>query len=147
MSAVDVLPARYIASVGSTTICPCQYGPSGHCNAGNHPKCPRTWGWERHGQPEPETHIVSRDYGALTPVWRTGQACRWLCPCTCHTNTIALFEPPARRPGSLSVTGGNGYARVASMDNTLAVDDDQPTLWDPAPTIREAGLLDPTPGE
>lgn len=123
-----VLPARYVASVAPLEVCPCQWGPSGHCTANHHTKCPRTWGWHRHGQPEPLTHIVSRAYLALTPVWSTGRACRWLCPCPCHTNTVALFAPPPRQAGRASGFGGNGHARIATTDTALAVDD-QPTLW------------------
>lgn len=127
--AIDtVLPVRYVASVGPLNVCPCQYGPSGHCRNGRHEKCQRTWGWERHGQPEPETYVVGRDWSALTPVWRVGTACRWLCPCVCHTTVAALFDPPPRRPGRLSLTGGN--QRIASTDRLRRDDPAVPDLFE-----------------
>lgn len=91
-----VLPAGYVAASGHLTKCPCQYGPSGCCTNGRHDECPRTWGWERHGEPQPETWIVGRRWGALTAVWRNGTACRWLCPCDCHSTVAGLFPPITR---------------------------------------------------
>lgn len=127
---MNVLPRGYLANTTPVGICPCQYGPSGHCAAGNCTKCPRTWEWERHGHPEPETHLVSnRHWAALAPVWRVGTPCRWLCPCVCHTTVDALFSSPVRTaPKRASVTGGN--QRIASTDNLRRYDPDAPTLFE-----------------
>lgn len=109
-----VLPGAYLANSVPPGLCPCQWGPSGNCRSGQHEKCPRTWGWPRHGQPEPETHLVGRDWMALVPVWRAGRSCRWLCPCRCHAEVVALFPAPTRGPRRSSGLGGNN--RIASTD-------------------------------
>lgn len=134
-----VLTPAYRAGVGDRTTCPCQGSPSGHCDHGNHEQCPRTWGWHRHGQPDPDTYITnSRGLVAVArgvasaAVWRTGRACRWLCPCTCHTTVTALFDPPAREAPRPSVADGN--TRITSTDRLKAFDGPQPTLFDLAST-------------
>ncbi|MEW2442803.1 DUF6248 family natural product biosynthesis protein [Micromonospora marina] len=116
--------------------CPCQGSPSGHCGKGTHEQCPRTWGWERHGHPSPETWItdsrgmVAVARGVNAAVWRTGRACRWLCPCDCHTTVTPLFAAPARDAlRRMSAAGGNN--RIASTDRLRINDAPQPTLFDP----------------
>jgi hypothetical protein len=124
-----VLPPAYLANTAPVNVCRCQWGPSGTCRSGRHDRCQRTVGWERHGSPGPETHIVSRrGWVALTPVWRAGRACRWLCPCWCHEQVQALFPAPPGRPGRLSTTGGNGYTRISSTDRLRVDDEPQPAL-------------------
>ncbi|SCL32076.1 hypothetical protein GA0070616_4383 [Micromonospora nigra] len=118
--------------------CPCLGSVSGHCGKGSHEQCPRTQGWHRHGEPSPETWItnsrglVAAARGISTAVWRTGRACRWLCPCNCHTTVMALFTAPASEaPRRMSVSGGNN--RIATTDRLRADDEPQPTLFDAAP--------------
>lgn len=130
-----VLPPAYRAGTTDPSICPCQYGPSGHCAAGRHERCPRTWGWHRHGEPDPDTHITNaagRVGGAPSvssvAVWRTGRPCRWLCPCTCHVTVQPLFAAPERGTPRLSAAGGNNIAAIASTDRALAVPTPQPSL-------------------
>ena len=125
-----VLPAAYRRNTVDPALCPCQWGPSGHCQNGDHERCPRTEGWHRHGQADPDTYITdARGMPAAgAEVWRSGTACRWLCPCPCHTTVTPLFPMPARAPRRLSRSGGNGHVRIASTDSTLA-DDPQPALF------------------
>ncbi|WP_194821285.1 DUF6248 family natural product biosynthesis protein [Micromonospora sp. S-DT3-3-22] len=121
-----VLTAGYLAATPDPTRCPCQGGPSGHCGNGNCGQCPRTQEWHRHGQPDPETYIVSSNHhAALTPVWRAGRACRWLCDCTCHTTVTPLFAAPARTAGRRT-----GAHRIASTDRALADHTPQPSLME-----------------
>ncbi|MFI6228913.1 DUF6248 family natural product biosynthesis protein [Micromonospora echinospora] len=128
-----VLPAGYLASIPNPAICPCQGSASGHCQTGECMRCPRTWGWHRHGQPEPETHItnsrglIAHARGVYAAVWRAGRACRWLCPCLCHDQVQALFAAPVGRTGRRSSTGGN---RIASTDRLRRDDAPQPALWE-----------------
>lgn len=125
---VDVLPSGYVRNSCPVDVCPCQYGPSGHCGEGRHERCPRTLGSDRHGIPLPETHVVSRSWGALTPVWRVGAACRWLCPCECHSTVQALFPAPKQSPPRASRRGGNN--RIWATDNLRRYDPAHPTLWE-----------------
>ena len=53
-----VLTPTYRANTVDPARCPCQWGPSGHCLVERHDRCPRTQGWERHGQPSPDTWIT-----------------------------------------------------------------------------------------
>lgn len=122
-----VLTLTYRRSTGGILRCPCQGSASGHCQNGHHDQCPRTRGWHRHGQPDPETYVVSRSGGALTPVWRAGRACRWLCPCSCHQQVQALFPAPERGTGRTSTAS---YLRIGSTDRLRRDDDPQPTLLD-----------------
>lgn len=116
----SVLPA----AVTPHPRCPCQWGPSGHCGAGMHERCPRSLGWHRHGQAEPETYVAGYRGGALAAVWRTGAPCRWLCPCACHSTVSALFAAPARGPRR------GGHHRIASTDRLRQYDPDAPALFD-----------------
>jgi len=122
-----VLPAAYLASTGDPAVCPCQYGPSGHCAKGRCEKCPRTWGWPRHGQADPDTYISSRSGGAWavvpgpTALWRAGPACRWLCPHTCHATVAGLFSAPAPAARTGGRTGGN---QISSTDRLRRDDPD-----------------------
>lgn len=124
-----VLPAAYLASTypsSDPSICPCQYGPSGHCNAGRCEKCPRTYGSDRHGQPWPDTRIIGRDWKVcghpdVVAVWRTGPACRWLCPHPCHTTVAGLFEASTPVAGRASRTGGN---QISATDRLRRFDAD-----------------------
>lgn len=62
-------------------MCACQWGPTGHCEHGDHSKCShhgRVAGWPR---VTPETHVIDRHGGAKTAVWRVGTPCVWHCPC------------------------------------------------------------------
>lgn len=118
--------------------CPCQGSASGHCQTGECMLCPRTWGWHRHGEPAPDTWItdsrglVAVARGVSAAVWRSGRACRWLCPCRCHATVAPLFDPPAREaPRRLSAAGGNN--RIASTDRLRAFDTPPPTLFDTEP--------------
>lgn len=121
-----VLPARYLASIPDPATCDCQGSASGHCQTGRHEQCPRARGWHRHGEPSPETYVVARRYGALAPVWRTSRACRWLCPCTCHTTVNTLFDAPARQYGRRSA----GALRISSTDRLHRDDAPQPALFE-----------------
>lgn len=91
-------------------MCSCQYGPSGHCDMGQHDKCAHT---RLTYPPDPETYIVNRlDQVLHVPdvfthplasitgrrphreaqVWLADRACRWQCPCTCHTTPVAPVD-------------------------------------------------------
>lgn len=129
-----VLPAGYRDNTSRTDICPCQGSASGHCQTGTHDQCPRTWGWHRHGQPDPDTYITDRRghvahaRGISAAVWRSGTPCRWVCPCTCHTTVATLFAAPTRQaPRQLATTG---YGRISSTDRLRANDLPQPSLFD-----------------
>lgn len=93
-----VLPKRYLDSCGGIDLirmCACQHGRCGHCAIGRHHHC-ATREWTPPGGPH--THIVGRHGGAITPVWTTGKACAWRCPCDCPTPepvVAAVVEPPA----------------------------------------------------
>lgn len=124
-----VLTPTYRANTVDPARCPCQWGPSGHCLAERHDRCPRTQGWERHGQPSPDTWItdaqgmVAHAPGVTAAVWRAGTPCRWLCPCTCHATVAALFplppQPPVRKGVELP---------IAATDRLRRGDPQQPTL-------------------
>lgn len=60
--------------------CPCQFGPCGRCALGRHDHCSHH-NWRPPASPL--AHILTRRGGALTPVWPTGKACAWRCPCGC----------------------------------------------------------------
>lgn len=73
-------------------VCPCQYGPTGWCQAGNERSCGHCAG---HTVVSPDTYVTNarsqvlswRIKGArsmVAAVWRVGRACRWRCPCACH---------------------------------------------------------------
>lgn len=96
-------------------VCPCQWGPSGHCDkGGNHAKCVhhgRLEGWPRRHS---ETRVIGRDGSALVDVWRVGTPCMWRCPCpvcaaaptlpgleTAFHRHKAGAEVPGRRPTPL----------------------------------------------
>ena len=125
-----VLLSAYRDNALTSRRCPCQWGRTGHCAHGRHDRCPRTWGWERHGAPSPDTYVTdAHGVVAAAPtvasvaVWRAGRPCRWLCPCACHTQVQALIPPPPRQPGRASRTGGN--ARIAATDHIRAWDSQQ----------------------
>lgn len=90
---------------------------------------------------------MGRDWMALVPVWRAGRSCRWLCPCRCHGEVVALFPAPARGPKRSSGLGGNN--RIASTDRLRAWDEEPPSLLDdledyavrPVETVDTKGLL------
>jgi hypothetical protein len=78
-----VLPKAYFregAYAPLITKCPCQWGQCGTCkDLGKHEKCNTNHGGS---VASPEAYVISRRHGgALTPVWRTGTPCRWICPC------------------------------------------------------------------
>lgn len=98
----------------AASTCWCQAGPSGHCKADRHGKC-----WHNGNPPfaSPETYVCGRDgtsvlafaerfehatTSATGPkraqaamVWLADRACRWRCPCGCHTPSTATAAPPA----------------------------------------------------
>lgn len=79
-------------TVEQRRVCPCQYGPTGHCQDGDHTKCAHHGRREGYPKPSPDTHVISRrgsSYGSA-PVWRAGQPCVWRCPCTVCADAPAL---------------------------------------------------------
>jgi hypothetical protein len=98
--------------------CACQYGPTGHCQAGHCEKCPRGVplpSWEtvicgRDGVspcafPEPFEHKTGTSatgprYEFLAMVWLADRACRWVCSCPhgCHARETAPPPPPPPAP-------------------------------------------------
>jgi hypothetical protein len=96
----------------AATSCPCQFGPSSYCLNGRCGDCRPADGY-----PSLEGYITSRtdqvrffgeEFEHPTPsatgaqrtraaqVWLTDRACRWVCPCDCHSNPTfeqdALFD-------------------------------------------------------
>jgi hypothetical protein len=74
--------------------CECQYGPCGHCGAGNHDRC-------AHRRPDHgpvrscETYVISRAGHALTEVWpASGRTCTWRCPCPAPECAIPATDGP-----------------------------------------------------
>ena len=123
-----VLPRWYVAAGDpDLTTCPCRWGRTGYCVDGRHERCVRTWGWHRHGQPEPETYLVSRTGGARDPLWRAdGTACRWLCSCVCHDRVVALIPPVERTGRRVRV----GRLPISATDRQWSdVDDPQIALF------------------
>jgi hypothetical protein len=116
---------------GAVLRCECQFGPSGHCNAGKHGKC-----WHGSNEPylSPEGYVCGPDgtsvlsfaenfahpTGSATGphqtshamVWLTDRSCRWRCPCDCHASAGLSPEPPATpapqidKPVQLDLFGG-----------------------------------------
>lgn len=98
---------------GAYQHCACQAGPSGHCNADRHTKC---WHADNEPQRSPEAYVCGTDgtsvlmfaepfthpTGSATgakrtshaQVWLADRACRWRCPCDCHTGAPVTPEPP-----------------------------------------------------
>lgn len=80
---MSVLPKWFLEAHGSPEdMCPCQWGPCGHCLAGRPEKCahhhypPRS-----QRSPDPETYLTGRRGGALALVRRAdGSGCSWVCP-------------------------------------------------------------------
>ncbi len=74
----------YAETPGFYTECACNWGSSGHCDAGRHQRCQKVG-----PEPRPEAYICQPDGCSVVDggiqVWLTGQACRWRCPCRCHT--------------------------------------------------------------
>lgn len=80
--------------------CPCQYGQSGACSAGDHKSCGvagdtvagEGFVQTRRGYvaafPEPYTHPTASATGSRRErwafVWLADRRCRWVCPCSCH---------------------------------------------------------------
>lgn len=61
-------------------MCPCQYGPCGHCaQRERHDQC-----ITRRVGPitQPAAYLTRKDR-ALALVWTTGQPCQWVCSCPC----------------------------------------------------------------
>ena len=97
----QVLPTSYRDEIRAGLIehCPCQWGPCGHCEAGNHNQCSVVaWGGapRAHG----DSYIINRRGQVTvgrgvpsTEVWRAGRPCRWICPCGC--TPIGYTPPPA----------------------------------------------------
>jgi hypothetical protein len=77
--------------------CACTWGPSGHCDAGQHQRCQTV-----SPEPRPETYICQPNgsvVGDAVQVWLAGHACRWRCPCRCHTGLPDLA--PVEMVGAL----------------------------------------------
>lgn len=107
----------YESTPGYVRFCACQWGPTGHCKADNHTACQHTAA-EPHRSPEayvcasdgagvlsfaePYVHTTGsatgpkREQAAM--VWLADRACRWRCPCDCHTRSPAAPEPPPATP-------------------------------------------------
>lgn len=68
------------------SVCPCQYGPCGRCGDGRPELC------KQKPVVSPETRILSPNGWALTPVWRSGRPCCWVCP------TVARPAEPEPEP-------------------------------------------------
>ncbi|MET9923298.1 MULTISPECIES: DUF6248 family natural product biosynthesis protein [unclassified Streptomyces] len=82
-----------LASFGPTlTLCACQYGPSGHCDADRHDQCGHRTHPEWYERRDPDTYLTDQAGNVLAEVHRAGQPCRWRCPCQCHRP-----EGPAER--------------------------------------------------
>jgi hypothetical protein len=105
----------YKTTPGHVHACACQWGPTQHCKTSNHTAC-------RHNTLAPhqvqETYVCGSDgdtvlsfterftyptgsavgpkRSAAAMVWLADRACRWRCPCGCHTTTgVAPVPPPA----------------------------------------------------
>lgn len=77
--------------------CACRYGVCGHCDLDRHEMCTTPRLEAEHvargrQMASPAGYVLTRAgriaclYGVNTQVWRVGQACRWICPCTsCRT--------------------------------------------------------------
>jgi hypothetical protein len=93
-------------------VCPCQYGPCGHCTAGRHDQCAhRTPGYSDTRR-SPLTYLLSRRRFVLAEVWPAdGRCCTWRCPCpdpacavpvstgrelTTHVDNVVRTLPAAR---------------------------------------------------
>lgn len=105
-------------------VCPCQWGPSGHCVNGNHERCIHHGRMPGYDSSSPDTYLCNRSGGALVAVWRVGKPCRWHCPCEVCRDAALL-------PGT--ETFGRGSRRRAKGDDQppgrreIA---EQPTLFD-----------------
>jgi hypothetical protein len=84
--------------------CDCQGGRCGHCAAGRHHQCTTVL----HGPiVHPETYIVSRSGGAMTPVWLSGTPCRWMCACGCPApEPVAVAVPEFEQLDLFALAGG-----------------------------------------
>lgn len=83
--AEHVLTRQVVTSAGGLDMlrrCPCRYGPSGHCAAGDHVDCPLLRDPQWYSRPQPEACMVDSHGGVVAVVW-TGQGCRWRCECDC----------------------------------------------------------------
>lgn len=109
----QVLPTHCHATL--TDTCPCQWGPCGHCQQGNHLECPKRTN-PRHGQPDPEAWIVDQR-GLVAAHWATvwrahGPACRWICRCDCPPELHPGLPPMRRqRRADLGIAGLNTTPR------------------------------------
>jgi hypothetical protein len=76
------------------TVCPCQWGATGHCEQGRHRSCRA----EEVAGPRPEAYLTRADStcvmdrGDPVQVWLAGRPCRWMCPCECHTAPAAPVQ-------------------------------------------------------
>ncbi|QLQ37971.1 DUF6248 family natural product biosynthesis protein [Micromonospora robiginosa] len=98
-----VLPPAYRKGTRDQSVCPCQWGVCGHCQAGRHEKC-NVVAWGGAPRAHGDTRItdarglVAGGWGVRsTEVWRSGRPCRWICPCGCTPIGCAL--PPASPAG------------------------------------------------
>jgi hypothetical protein len=110
---------------GAYDHCPCQYGPSGYCDADQHRRChhqpdqhqsptPETWicnqrsevlGFRRWRYRHATDTITGRRRLATAAVWLADRRCVWHCPCDCHAPAGTQFDlfgsalprPPRRR--------------------------------------------------
>lgn len=129
-----VLPPGYRAGSEQVYVdwkCACQGGRSGWCthdSPRDHDRCPRSEGWHRHGQPDPETYVISRrEWGARTAVWLSGRPCRSLCSCRCHVEVQALIPAPVR-----VALPPRDAGRIAATDSTYR-ESGQLALWEVSP--------------
>lgn len=92
----EVLTVRYRRNVGADPVvrkgkvvdpglgpsavrlCPCQWGPCGHCQQlGRHDHCTTRVGWAGNPPLSPAERLRG------IPVWTTGTPCSWRCSCRC----------------------------------------------------------------
>ncbi|TDC34228.1 hypothetical protein E1211_17940 [Micromonospora sp. 15K316] len=99
-----VLPKAYVDGIPDPSLCACQWGPCGHCQAGQHEQC-NVVGWGGAPRAHGDTYITtSRGQVAVgkgvasAEVWLSGRPCRWVCPCGC--TPVGPERPPADVPAT-----------------------------------------------
>jgi hypothetical protein len=72
--------------------CPCQGGKTGWCQRGTARSCARCVGVV---VVSPETYVTDKrgyvlsfEGGVDAEVWLADRACRWRCPCECHSTPV-----------------------------------------------------------
>lgn len=107
----SAMRTEYREKPDADTTCPCQWGPTSHCQRGAHDQCHRATPLRSYASmicgpdgvtpaafPGPYEHEVDTFATGPQPtsyalVWLADRVCRWACSCPCHTAPAAATTP------------------------------------------------------